>query len=162
MRRILPYPVLSLALLAMWLLLHNSASPATLLSGAILAIAAPWILRSLEAERLMLKKPLALLKLAGIVVFDMVRSNIAVGAVIYGAKRSTRAASFVAIPLDMRNRYGLSILATIITCTPGTLWVEYDSARSRVLLHVLDVVEPDYWVGLIKGRYERLLMEGFE
>lgn len=158
---ILPYPALSLALLAMWLLLHNSASPTTLLGGVILAIAAPRTLLALEAERLMLKRPFALVTLTGIVVFDIIRSNIAVGKIIYGGKRS-RTTNFVAIPLDMRNRYGLSILATIITCTPGTLWVEYDSARSRVLLHVLDVVEPNHWVTLIKGRYERLLMECFE
>lgn len=162
MSRILPYPVLSLSLLAMWCLLHNSVSPATLLSGGILALIAPRTLLALEAERLMLKRPLALLKLAGIVIFDMIRSNFAVATIIYGRKRSTRAGGFIAIPLDMRSRYGLSILATIVTCTPGTLWAEYDSSRSRVLLHVLDVVEPDYWVALIKGRYERLLLEAFE
>ncbi|MGW8175761.1 MAG: Na+/H+ antiporter subunit E [Stenotrophomonas sp.] len=62
----------------------------------------------------------------------------------------------------MRDRYGLAVLAIIITSTPGTLWVEYESATGRLLLHVLDLVDEETWVRLIKDRYERRLMEIFE
>lgn len=146
----------------MWLLLHGELAPATLLSGVVLAIVAPWSLRALEAEGLKLRSVIACFKLAGVVAFDIVRSNLAVGTIIYGRKRTTRTSGFVAIPLDMRSRYGLTLLAVIITCTPGTLWVQYDGARGRMLLHVLDLVDRAAWIPLIKGRYERLLMEIFE
>ena len=162
MSRLLPYPALSASLLLMWLLLHGSADPATLSGGILLAIAAPWTLSALETPPLNLRRPSAVLRLIGVVLYDVVRSNMAVGAIIYGRKRTRRSSGFVAIPLDMRNRYGLTILATIITCTPGTLWVQYDSRRSRLLMHIFDLVDPETWPALIKGRYERLLMEIFE
>ena len=66
------------------------------------------------------------------------------------------------IPLDMRDPYGLAALACIITATPGTLWVEYDSADNTMLLHVLDLIDEEEWVRIIKDRYERRLMEIFE
>ena len=66
------------------------------------------------------------------------------------------------IPLDMRDPYGLTALACIITATPGTIWVEYDSADSTVLIHVLDLIDEEQWVTIIKQRYERRLMEIFE
>ena len=53
-------------------------------------------------------------------------------------------------------------MAIIITSTPGTLWVEYEAATGRLLLHVLDLVDEETWVRLIKDRYERRLMEIFE
>lgn len=162
MSQIVPYPVLSFALLAMWLLLHGTLTPPTLLSGAVLAIAAPWTLAALQTEKLRLRSLLACFKLAGVVVFDIVRSNIAVATIIYGRKHSTRTSGFVAVPLDMRNRYGLTVLAAIITCTPGTLWVQYNGTSGRLLLHILDLVDRTTWIPLIKGRYERLLMEIFE
>ena len=68
---------------------------------------------------------------------------------------------FVRVPLDMRDPYGLAALACIITATPGTVWVEYDSAKGTMLLHVLDLIDGDDWVRIIKDRYERRLMEIF-
>jgi multicomponent K+:H+ antiporter subunit E len=62
----------------------------------------------------------------------------------------------------MRDPYGLTALACIITATPGTVWVEYDSAEGTMLLHVLDLVDEDDWVRTVKDRYERRLMEIFE
>ncbi|MFC7544175.1 Na+/H+ antiporter subunit E [Siccirubricoccus deserti] len=66
------------------------------------------------------------------------------------------------IPLDMRNPYGLAALACIVTATPGTVWVEYDSTRSTMLLHVLDLIDEAQWRQIIKDHYERPLMEVFE
>lgn len=162
MTRILPYPALSVALLLMWVLLQGSIDPATLLSGAALAVAAPWTLTALEMPPLNLRQPGAIVRLVFVVLYDVVRSNFAVARIIYSGNRARRSSGFVSIPLDMRNRYGQAILAAIITCTPGTLWVQYDSRRNRLLMHIFDLVDPKDWPALIKGRYERLLMEIFE
>lgn len=163
MSRVLPYPILSICLLAMWVLLQGSADPAILVSGVAIALIAPWTLAALEMTPMKLGRPIAIVKLLGLVIFDVVRSNIAVATIIYGGRRTAkRASGFVTIPLDMRNRHGLAILAAIITCTPGTLWVQYDSGRNRLLMHIFDLVDPETWPAQIKGRYECLLMEIFE
>jgi multicomponent K+:H+ antiporter subunit E len=97
-----------------------------------------------------------------LVVADIVRSNIAVARIIFGLGRRDRRSGFVRIPLEMRDRYGLTALACIITATPGTLWIEYDGETGAVLIHVLDLVDEDAWIRLIKRRYEQRLMEIFE
>ena len=56
----------------------------------------------------------------------------------------------------------LAALACIVTATPGTVWVEYDSMRGTMLLHVLDLVDEKAWVRTIKNKWERRLMEIFE
>jgi len=163
MSRLFPYPVLSVALLLMWVLLQGSLGAATLLSGVVVALMAPWTLAALELPPLRLRAPVAIVKLLSIVLFDIVRSNFAVMKIIYSRSNlRPRSSGFVSIPLDMTNRYGLAILSAIITSTPGTLWVQYDSRRSRLLMHIFDLVEPKDWPPLIKGRYECLLMEIFE
>ncbi|MGP1664783.1 MAG: Na+/H+ antiporter subunit E, partial [Rhodanobacter sp.] len=58
--------------------------------------------------------------------------------------------------------YGLAVLACIITSTPGTIWVSYDSVRSVLLIHVLDLVDEQSWISSIKQRYERPLLEIFQ
>jgi multicomponent K+:H+ antiporter subunit E len=163
-RRWLPYPLLSLSLVVMWLLLTGSVAPRTLVFSALLALLVPLMLASLRPEKPRLRNPRAMIKLTGIVLYDIIRSNIAVGKIIFGLghREKKPVSDFIYIPLDMQNSYGLAVLAIIITSTPGTLWVQYDQATGRLLMHILDLVDEEEWVRLIKGRYEKLLMEIFE
>ena len=161
MSRVLPYPGLSLALAILWALLHNSLSPATLFGAALVGVAAPFALARLRAPRVRIRSFTALFTLFGIVIYDIVRSNFAVAALILGGVKRRRTSGFVAIPLELTNQYGLALLAVIITSTPGTLWAQHDIGPNRLLLHVFDLVEESAWIDLVKGRYEPLLLEIF-
>ncbi len=162
MKAILPYPAFAVALLVMWLLLMESVSPGQILLGSAIAILATKAMAALQPERARIKLSLAIPKLALIVLQDIFRSNVAVGRIVLFGKRPDRRSGFLQLPLDLRDRYGLAVLAIIITATPGTLWLQYDQARNILLLHVLDLVEEQEWIDLIKNRYERLLLEIFE
>jgi multicomponent K+:H+ antiporter subunit E len=95
------------------------------------------------------------------VVFDIVRSNLAVARLILRRDQRTHS-GFVAIPLTLVDPYGLAVLACIITSTPGTIWVSHDSGASILLIHVLDLVDEQTWIDSIKRRYEQLLLEIFQ
>ncbi len=160
MKRLIPYPLMTLALVAMWLLLNQSVAPVHLFMGFILALAATWITVPLGIEPPNIRLSLAIPRLALAVLHDIVRSNIAVARIILSRDARTTS-GFVRIPLDTRNRYCLAVLACIITATPGTIWMEHDSRRNILMLHVLDLVDENHWIGIVKQRYERLLMEIF-
>lgn len=162
MRRVLPYPILSLGLFVASILLSASVAPPALALAVLLALLAPIIMLALGVDRVRVKAPMTIMRLAIDVVGDIVRSNWAVSHIILGRRRHERTSGFIHIPLDLRDRYGLAVLAIIITSTPGTLWVEYEAATGRLLLHVLDLVDEETWVRLIKDRYECRLMEIFE
>ncbi len=162
MRRLLPFPLLSLGLLAMWLLLNLSVSPGQILLGAILAVIGGWLLRAVQAPKQSVRNPRAIIVLGLIVLADIIRSNIAVARIVMGPRHRDLTSGFLSIPLDIRNRYALAILACIITATPGTLWVNFNSNNGVLLIHVLDLVDEQTWIDTIKGRYERLLLEIFE
>lgn len=157
-----PFPLLTAALLVMWLLLNGSVALGSIILGSVLALGASWSLLALDQPKARFRRPLAVLRLALVVLVEIVRSNNAVARIILHAGARRRRSGFVQIPLDMRDPYGLATLACIITATPGTIWVEYDSARSSLLLHVLDLIDEEAWVRIIKDRYERRLMEIFE
>jgi multicomponent K+:H+ antiporter subunit E len=162
MSRILPYPLLSAALLVLWLLLNQSLSVGHVILGSVIAVLASWAMAALRPEKPRIRRPGAALRLAGMVLVDILRSNIAVGRIIVRSREPGVNAGFMTIPLDLRSRQGLAVLSIIITSTPGTIWVEYDAAKGTLLLHVLDLVDKTVWVRTIKDRYERRLMEIFE
>ncbi len=161
MTRAFPYPILSLFLLGMWLLLNQSLSPGHILLGSILGIAGGRAIAKLQIPAGRVRRPFAVVRLAALVLIDIIRSNVAVTRIILSPARADRS-GFMTIPLDLRNEYGLAILACIITSTPGTVWVNFDSAKGNLLIHVLDLVDEATWNAIVKNRYERLLMEIFE
>ncbi len=162
MKRLLPYPLMALALLVMWLLLWQSAAPASLLIGSVLAVGATWLLKVIDPPSARFRRPAIAFRLMLTVLMEILRSNNAVAWIILWTGARNRRSGFVRIPLDTRNPHILAALACIITATPGTIWVEYDSADNTMLLHVLDLIDEEEWVSIIKKRYEARLMEIFE
>src|SRR5688572_12160823 len=169
MIRWLPFPLLWLSLLVLWLLLNQTLWIGHLLLGSMLAAGACLVYRRLEAPRTRKAAPasarrraIAAAELAWHVAIDIVRSNMAVARIV--AHRGTRdqTAGFLEIPLTLRDPLGLAALACIITATPGTAWARYEAARGLLTLHILDLIDEEAWIATIKGRYESRLIEIFE
>ena len=163
MKRWLPFPLLSAALLAMWLVLNETVAPAQVLLGGLLALAGGRMLALLQppAGRARFRAA-ALAALFWLVLVDIVRSNAAVVGVVLRPAGRGRVAGFLAMPLEVRHPGALAVLACIITATPGTSWARYDAARNVLTIHVLDLVDEQEWIRQFKQRYERRLKEIFE
>ena len=162
MTRWLPFPLMALFLLVMWLLLNQSLSPGHVILGSILGIGGSWALTRLEPPAGHLRRPGAMLQLSIVVLSDIVRSNIAVARIVLGPRVRNETSGFLDIPLELNAPYGLALLALIVTATPGTLWVTFDPAKGVLTLHVLDLLDEDAWIATIKRRYEQHLLEIFQ
>lgn len=162
LRRLLPAPWLSLALLVLWLMLARSAAPAQVVLGTILALVVPPLIGRLRLEHVRLRRPDRVLRFAVRVAFDVVASNLAVARDVLRFRTRRPAARFVVIPLELRDPAGLAMLALVTTIVPGTVWSELAVDRSSMLLHVWDVDDEASYVARFKDRYERPLREIFE
>lgn len=161
-KRILPAPMLSLALLALWLLLNRSLSAGNFVLGGVLALAIPLLTAGLRPLPVRIRAPGAVLRLALTVMADTVQSNIAVARLLLAPGRRRHPSGFVQIPLELRDANALAVLAIIVSIAPGTAWAELSVDRSMLMLHVLEVDDAEAIVAQIKRRYERPLMEIFE
>lgn len=162
MKRYVPYPLLSVLLMALWLMLNRSLAPLDLLIGAALGLGLARVMLLLDPDPPVIRRPVAVLKLFFIVVYDVIVSNLTLIGGILNLDRRAPTSGFVNIPLQLRSRHGLTALATIITSSPGTFWAAHDRRTGVLTIHVLDLVEEAYWARTVKLRYERLLMEIFE
>lgn len=161
MRKVLPYPLLTASLLLMWLLL-NKFSLGHLLLGAAIAYGASWAMTALQPSKPRIRRWDLIPRLFFLVLGDIFRSNIAVATIILKGKRRPRNPGFLTIPLQLRDPTALAVLSCILTATPGTAWIEYHADTGRLMIHVLDLVDEQAWVDLIRNRYARMLSEIFE
>lgn len=162
MRRLFPAPLLSLALVALWLVLNNPYSLGQWLMALVLGVTVPLLTQSLRPTPVRFKRPWVALRLFLRVGRDVIGSNFRV---LYGTlARGDRMAQggFVVVPLDLRDPNGLAVLAAIMCVIPGTVWSELALDRSALLVHIFDMQDAQVDIILIKNRYERPLMEIFE
>jgi multicomponent Na+:H+ antiporter subunit E len=65
----------------------------------------------------------------------------------------------IAIPLDARTDFEITILANLITLTPGTMSLDVSTDRRVLYIHAMYVDDPDELRRKIKHGFERRLLE---
>ncbi|WFF40523.1 Na+/H+ antiporter subunit E [Salinicola endophyticus] len=159
--RWLPMPVLSLLLLVVWLLLQQSVALGQWLLGGALAVVIPLLCRPFWERQPRIKRPLKLLHYVVRVLRDIVVANLEVSKLILDPRGRMRPA-FVEYPLSLTENFPITILASTITMTPGTVSAHLRLDGRTLLIHALDVADIDALIADIHQRYERPLMEIFE
>ena len=159
-RRWLPHPLLSLCLLLVWLLLVNDFSLGHWLLGALLGWLIPLLSQVFWITPPRIHKPLKLLPFFLRVLGDIVIANLQVAKLILGPSARLRPA-FVEIPVLLEDELALTMLASIISLTPGTVSADLSDDRKTLLVHSLDVADAATLVHEIKTRYEAPLLEVF-
>lgn len=160
-RRWFAHPVLSLLLALVWLLLQQSLAPANLLTALVLALAVPWLVAGFLGPATRPRGLWRMLCFAAIVLWDIVVSNVTVARIVLNPASRPQPA-WVPVHLELRHPLAITLLATIITTTPGTVSCVVDDERGLILVHALDCDDPAAMAAQIKQRYEAPLRQIFE
>ena len=154
------HPWLSAMLALSWLLLQHSVEPVNLLSAALIGVVIPRVLHDFLPRPSKIKV-LPAVRLTRFVLWDILMSNIAVAKLVLGPMSRPQPA-WVAVPLTLTHPTAISLLAAIITTTPGTVSCTVDEEQHVILVHALDCSDPAQMAIDIKDRYEVLLLAIFE
>jgi multicomponent K+:H+ antiporter subunit E len=160
----LPHPLLSAVLLLAWLWLNNTVHPAHIVLGSVLAVAIPYFTRQFWPDPIVVDRPLLVVQYIAIVSYDIVVANLQLAALILGPMSRLRP-EFVRVPLDLSSDFAVTVLASTVTLTPGTVSVDIEGEPEegrRLVVHAVLCTDPDAMVQLIKSRYERRLKEILE
>ncbi len=160
--RWLPHPLMSLVLIVVWLFLVNTVTFAHLFLGTLLSIAIPWFTNRFWPERPKVAKPFLLFRFFFITfVTDVIVANLTVVRLFLLPDISRLRPRFIEIPLDTEDPMVITILASVISLTPGTVSAEVSDDRQTLIVHGLDVADEILAVQTIKTRYEAPLKEIF-
>jgi multicomponent K+:H+ antiporter subunit E len=155
----LSHPWLTGLLAVSWLLLQETLAPVHLISAALIGLVIPRLIHAFLPEAPKVRMAPAV-RLLGIVLYDIVMSNIVVARLVLGPMSRPKPA-WVPVPLTLRQPAGISIFASIITTTPGTVSCTIDEERRIILVHALDCNDVEQMAADMKARYEVPLMAIF-
>jgi multicomponent Na+:H+ antiporter subunit E len=135
---------LGIWLVAIWLLLWNDLSVANVVSGALVAVAVLGLSRlpksycagSELGERPRVSLP-HLLYFGGYVLVKLVQANLVLAWEIITPWRDRIHTGIVAVPLRTSSDLAMTVVANVITLTPGTVTIEAKGTPSVLYVHVL-------------------------
>jgi len=168
----LPAPILSLLLFFVWLLLNNSVSVGHIVLAATLAIVIPLATSPFSTKQPLIVKPRLAFRHLMLVLYDIITANVQVAILILGPTKKLTP-GFVKVPLDLTHSMPITILASTVSLTPGTVSAEIypcsesfiegkESEQRFLLIHVLDLKDEQALIKTIKQRYETPLKEIFQ
>ncbi len=162
LRRIFPHPLMTIALIGIWMLLVNKIAVGSLVLATVLGIAIPLLTEAWWPNRPRIRNVPALIAYVGLVVWDIVLANIAVAKIVLFKPNSQIQSRWITVPLDLRTPEAITVLAATITLTPGTVTADMSACGRALLIHSLHAPDPGAIRDEIKQRYETRLKRIFE
>jgi multicomponent K+:H+ antiporter subunit E len=156
----LDHPVLSILLGVSWLALSHSLAPVHLLSAVLIGLIVPRLLRPFLADASGLYWP-AVPGLVGIVIWDIIVSNIVVAKLVLGPL-DAMSPGWIPVPLESDHHRVNALFASIITTTPGTVSAVIDEAARVIWVHALNCDDVAAMAADMKSRYEAPLLTIFK
>lgn len=160
-RRILPHPLLSLVVALVWMLLVNRFAWGSLVFALILGLLVPAATVPYWPDRARIGSPLRILSYCLIVMWDILKANVAVARVVLFLPNRALRPCWLTVPLDLTSPEAITVLASTITLTPGTVSCDLSEDGCALLVHCLHAPDPAAVLDEIKTRYEARLREIF-
>ncbi len=141
-----------------WMLLTGDLQAETFLEGIIIGFLILWISKSaLGGSKYFNKIPMAL-KFILYFIKEIIKANLIVAYDIITPKDYMKP-GIVAVPLEARTNLEITLLANLITLTPGTLSLDVSTDKKTLYVHGLYVNDAESFRKELKDGLERRLLE---
>ncbi len=145
--------VLNLVLAGLWVLVTGDTGWLNIAAGAGLGFAMLWWLWPQDEDRRYFGKLPQAVAFGGFLLAELVHSSLQVA---YGVLvPRSRKPAIVCVPLDVRSDLEITLLANLITLTPGTIALGLARDRRHMLVHAMFAANDDALRRKIKHGYER-------
>jgi multicomponent Na+:H+ antiporter subunit E len=152
--------ILSLLLAIVWVVITGSASLHNLIFGFVLSTLALWIVRDEMSARGYLRRLGNMLALLLLFFKELANSAWKVAVVALAPKLDLKP-GIIAFPLTVDRDFEITLLANLITLTPGTLSVDVSEDRRTLYVHAIDCSDVEATKRDIAEGFERKILEAF-
>jgi multicomponent Na+:H+ antiporter subunit E len=154
--------LLTITLALTWALITGSFTALNLLFGALIGFVALYLLRDYVAKPRVLRQIGRTLSLAVLFLRELLVSAFRVAVVVVTPDlRSVLRPAIIAFPLKVKTDAEITLLANLITLTPGTLSVDVAEDRSVLYVHALMLGTREALIAEIAAGFEAKVHEVF-
>ncbi|CDN53160.1 Na(+)/H(+) antiporter subunit E [Neorhizobium galegae bv. officinalis bv. officinalis str. HAMBI 1141] len=152
--------ILSLVFAVVWVTVTGSATLQNLIFGFVLSTLALWIVRDEMGARGYWRRLGRILSLLALFLKELALSAWKVAVLVMSPRMDLKPGIF-AFPLTVTRDFEITLLANLITLTPGTLSVDVSEDRKTLFVHAIDCSDIEATKRDIANGFERKIMEAF-
>lgn len=150
--------VINLIISFMWMFLSESYTFTSFLFGYLLGAILLLLLNRFFIGPFYLKRLYRLVVLFLIFIRELISSNIQIVKYVYKKDLNIEPGIF-AMPIEVKQNWEITLLANLITLTPGTLTVAISDDQTQLFIHALDIDTKEESINDIKNTFEKAIME---
>lgn len=155
--------VMTLAFALGWTAITGTFSLSNLLLGAVIGALAFWVVRERLTTSLLFNRIYRILALFGLFLVELLKSGVRVALLVMSPRLDRRLRlGIIAFPLTVKSDFEITLLANMITLTPGTLSIDVSEDRKTLFVHAIAVPSKQALIRAIAGGFERKIIEAFE
>lgn len=144
-----------------WAAVTGSFSLANIVFGFVLGAMALYLIREQAGSLGYFRRAWRILSLVLLFLYELVLSAWRVAVLVISPKMDLKPGIF-AYPLAAERDVEITLLANLITLTPGTLSVDVSEDRKTLFVHAIDCSNPDLTRRDIAKGFERRIIEVFK
>ena len=146
-----------------WASITGNFTALNLLLGAAIGALTALLLRNWFASPRVLRRLRRITSLLLLFVWELLVSAVRVAIIVLTPNiRSALRPAIIAFPLTVKSDAEITLLANMITLTPGTLSVDVADDRSVLYVHTLHLVDRETLIAEIANGFERKIAEVFQ
>lgn len=153
--------LINVLLAVAWLFVTGSFTPLNAAFGFLLGLAALALIREQIGTTGYVRRVYRIVSLAALFLYELVMSAVRVFKLVLTPDLSKLEPGFIAFPLTVDRDFEISLLANLITLTPGTLSVDVSDDRRTLYVHAIHVPDPKAMCDDIANGFERKILEAF-
>ena len=150
--------MLTLVLAMGWGAATGDFSLANLLLGALIGGFCVFLIRGQIGGRRFWRRALRVLSLVWLFLIELTVSAVRVGLLVLRPKLALKPA-LIAFPLTVTSDVEITLLANLITLTPGTLSIDVSADQKYLLIHAIDVTDREELIRSIRDGLEAQVRE---
>lgn len=150
--------LLNILLAAAWIFLTGELDFQNFIEGFVIGFVIILITRNVTSTTSYLKKIPKIIGFIFYFSYELILANIKVTIDIL-TPRHRMTPAIIAVPLTVDKNFEISLLANLITLTPGTLSMDLSSDKKILYVHSMYVDNPEDFINSIKNGFEKKIME---
>ena len=152
--------LMNILLALVWAAVTGSFTLPNLIFGFLLAMFSLWLIREQVGSIGYFSRSYRILVLMLLFLYELAMSAYKVAKLVLSPKMDLKPGIF-AFPLRLQRDFEITLLANLITLTPGTLSVDVSDDRRTLYVHAIDCSDPEAARRDIAEGFERRIMEAF-
>ncbi|MHA6252849.1 Na+/H+ antiporter subunit E [Oceanobacillus sp. CAU 1775] len=150
--------LINLLIAILWMFLNSSFTVGSFIFGYLIGIFLLFVLRYFFEFDFYMRRVWAFIKLCILFAVELTKANVDMVRVVMRPKLNHKP-GIIAVETRLKTELEISLLAALISLTPGTIAMDFSDDNKTLYIHAIDVDDEEEFRDDIQNSFERAILE---